>query len=71
MDKYAIDVTSAFFARFAGSFVAGTVLMQFYILYRGTEGTWAFFNFLFITLLLIALKEMFRVSVTLISIMLS
>jgi|TARA_B110000114_G_C15059977_1_gene384951 hypothetical protein len=63
MEKYAIDVTSAFFARFAGSFVAGTVLMQFYILYRGTEGTWAFFNFLFVTLLLISCSNFYTIEI--------
>ena len=30
------------------------VLMQLYILFRGTEATWAFFNFMFIMMTLIA-----------------
>ena len=54
MNKYGIDITSAFFARFAGSMIAGSVLMQLYILFRGTEATWAFFNFMFIVMTLIA-----------------
>ena len=32
----------------------GAVLMQLYILFRGTEATWAFFNFMFIMMTLIA-----------------
>ncbi len=59
LDKYGLDVSSAFFARFAGSFVLATVLMQLYILFRGTEGTWAFFNFLFITLTLISIASFY------------
>jgi len=37
MNKYGIDITSAFFCRFAGLMIAGSVLMQLYILFRGTE----------------------------------
>ena len=57
MNKYGIDITSAFFARFAGSMIAGSVLMQLYILFRGTEATWAFFNFMFIVMTLIAVSS--------------
>ena len=36
------------------SLIMGAVLMQLYILFRGTEATWAFFNFMFIMMTLIA-----------------
>jgi hypothetical protein len=54
LEKYGVDETAAFFARFAGSYAAGVSLMQIYILIRGTSGTWAFFNFAFITFTIIA-----------------
>ncbi|MDB9776671.1 hypothetical protein OAB63_02790 [Alphaproteobacteria bacterium] len=59
LEKYAIDVTAAFFGRFAGSFILGTVLMQLYILFRGVEGTWAFFNFVFIVMTIIAASSFY------------
>ena len=53
--KYGVDVTAAFFARFAGAVILGAVLMQLYILFRGTAATWAFFNFMFIIMTIIAI----------------
>lgn len=54
LEKYEIDISAAFFCRFAGSLITAAVLMQLYILFRGTEATWAFFNFMFIVMTLIA-----------------
>ena len=54
LEKYSINIESAFFCRFAGSFIVTVVLMQLYILFRGTEATWAFFNFMVVTMSLIA-----------------
>jgi len=54
LEKYEIDVSGAFFARFSGSLIVATVLMQLYILFRGTEATWAFFNFMFIVMTIIS-----------------
>ena len=54
--KYGIDVTAAFFARFAGAMIVGAVLMQLYILFKGTVATWAFFNFMFIIMTIIAIS---------------
>ena len=34
--------------------IVATVLMQLYILFRGTEATWAFFNFMFIVMTIIS-----------------
>ena len=55
ISKYGVDVTAAFFARFAGAVILGAVLMQLYILFRGTAATWAFFNFMFIIMTIIAI----------------
>lgn len=59
LEKYAIDVTATFFGRFAGSFILGTVLMQLYVLFRGVEGTWAFFNFVFVVMTIIATSSFY------------
>ena len=45
LEKYEVDISASFFCRFAGGVIMGAVLMQLYILFRGTEATWAFFNF--------------------------
>ncbi len=44
ISKYGIDVTAAFFARFAGAV---------------TEATWAFFNFMFIIMTIIAISAFY------------
>ena len=52
MDKFGIDHTAAFMVRFLGAFFLAWILMALYILFvrpNGVEGTWAFFNILFIT----------------------
>ena len=54
LEKYATSIEAAFFCRFAGSMISAVVLMQLYILFRGTEATWAFFNFMFVTMTIIA-----------------
>ena len=56
ISKYGVDVTAAFFARFAGAVILGAVLMQLYILFRGTAATGAFFNFMFIIMSIIAIS---------------
>ncbi|MAV81905.1 MAG: hypothetical protein CMI90_00395 [Pelagibacteraceae bacterium] len=63
MEKYGVDDTAGFFARFAGSYAAGVALMQLYILFRGTEGTWAFFNFVFITFTIIAVASFYTAEI--------
>ena len=51
MDKFAIDHTAAFMIRFLGAFFLAWILMALYIMFvrpNGVEGTWAFFNLIFI-----------------------
>ena len=43
--KYNISIEASFFCRFAGAIISASVLMQIYILFRGTEATWAFYGF--------------------------
>ncbi len=54
LEKYEVDISAAFFCRFVGAMIVAAVLMQLYILFRGTEATWAFFNFMFIMMTLIS-----------------
>ena len=48
LDKYRMDHTAAIMTRFLGSFFIGSTLIAIYILFRGTEGTWLFFNLIFL-----------------------
>ena len=51
MDKFGIDHTAAFMIRFLGAFFLAWILMALYIMFvrpNGVEGTWAFFNLIFI-----------------------
>ena len=51
MDKFAIDHTAAFMIRFLGAFFLAWILMALYIMFirpNGVEGTWAFFNLIFV-----------------------
>ena len=49
LEKYGIHKSAMLPTRLAGSFVLTTFLMGLYIIYRGgPEGTWVFFNILFI-----------------------
>ena len=50
-----VDKTATLITRFAGSFMVGIVLMAIYIAFvrsGGLEATWAFFNLVFIFLIL-------------------
>ena len=52
MKRFSIDKTSALPLRMLGGFTFAWLLMALYILFvrpNGVEGTWAFFNILFIT----------------------
>lgn len=52
--KYSISIEASFFCRFAGAIISSAVLMQIYILFRGTEAAWAFFNFMFVSMTLVS-----------------
>ena len=56
MKRFGIDKTSALPLRMLGGFTSAWLLMALYILLvrpNGVEGTWAFFNTLFITHLIV------------------
>ena len=51
MDKFGIDHSAAVMVRFVGALMLGWVIMAIYIMFvrpNGVEGTWAFFNLIFI-----------------------
>ena len=59
LEKYAISIEAAFFCRFAGSVIVGVVLTQIYILFKGLEFTWIFFNYMFVTMTIIAIASFY------------
>ena len=51
LDKYGMDVTGSIMTRFFGSLFVGAVVMALYIMFvrpNGVEGTWGFFNLVFL-----------------------
>ena len=63
MEKYGIHKSALLPARLAGSFVLTTFLMGLYIIYRGgPEGTWIYFNILFIQSLIFTILGYFTVN---------
>ena len=51
MDKFDIDHSAAIIVRFVGALMIGWVIMALYIMFvrpNGVEGTWAFFNLIFV-----------------------
>jgi len=50
-EKFQIDVSAATIMRMAGAIFLGSFLMALYIMFvrpNGVEGTWAFFNLIFV-----------------------
>ena len=64
ISKYGVDMTAAFFARFVGAFIFAAVLMQLYILFRGTVATWAFFNFMFVAMTVISATNFYSFEIS-------
>ena len=51
LDQYGMDVTGSIMTRFFGSLFVGAVVMALYIMFvrpNGVEGTWGFFNLIFL-----------------------
>ena len=66
MDKFAIDHTAAFMIRFLGAFFLAWILMAIYIMFvrpNGVEGTWAFFNLIFIQNICVFLVNTYSVKI--------
>jgi len=53
--KYGVDESAATVTRFVGGFIGGAILMIIYIIFRGPEGTWAFWGVLFLQLVAITI----------------
>ena len=67
MDKFAIDHTAAFMIRFLGAFFLAWILMAIYIMFvrpNGVEGTWSFFNLIFITHLLVTITNYYSKNIS-------
>ena len=67
MDKFAIDHTAAFMIRFLGAFFLGWIIMALYIMFvrpNGVEGTWSFFNLIFITHLIVTITNYYSKNIS-------
>ena len=67
MDKFGIDHTAAFMIRFLGAFFLAWILMALYIMFvrpNGVEGTWAFFNLIFITHLVVTITNYYSKNIS-------
>ena len=67
MDKFGIDHTAAFMIRFLGAFFLAWILMALYIMFvrpNGVEGTWTFFNLIFITHLIVTITNYYSKNIS-------
>ena len=67
MDKFGIDHTAAFMIRFLGAFFLAWILMALYIMFvrpNGVEGTWAFFNLIFVTHFLVTITNYYSKNIS-------
>ena len=67
MDKFGIDHTAAFMIRFLGAFFLAWILMALYIMFvrpNGVEGTWAFFNLIFITHFIVTITNYYSKNIS-------
>ena len=66
MDRFDIDHSAAVMVRFVGALMLGWVIMAIYIMFvrpNGVEGTWGFFNLIFIQNLCIFLVNTYSIKV--------
>ena len=66
MDKFNIDHSAAIIVRFAGALMIGWVIMALYIMFvrqNGVEGTWAFFNLIFVQNICVFLVNTYSVKI--------
>ena len=67
MDKFDIDHSAAIIVRFVGALMIGWVIMALYIMFvrpNGVEGTWAFFNLIFITHLIVTITNYYSKNIS-------
>ena len=67
MDKFGIDHTAAFMIRFLGAFFLSWILMALYIMFirpNGVEGTWTFFNLIFLTHLIVTITNYYSKNIS-------
>ena len=66
-EKFEIDASAATIMRMAGALFLGSFLMAIYILFvrpNGVEGTWAFFNLIFITHFLVTITNYYSKNIS-------
>ena len=66
-ERFQIDETASTIMRMAGALFLGAVLMAIYIMFvrpNGVEGTWAFFNLIFITHLIVTITNYYSKNIS-------
>ena len=66
-EKFQIDVSAATIMRMAGAIFFGSFLMALYIMFvrpNGVEGTWIFFNLIFITHLIVTITNYYSKNIS-------
>ena len=63
LKKFNNPISALFWARGMGSMIAAFTLIGMYILFRGTEGTWAYFGTLFIAYILMTVSGFYNVEI--------
>tara|TARA_B100000427_G_C15012588_1_gene378934 strand:+ start:56 stop:478 length:423 start_codon:yes stop_codon:yes gene_type:complete len=66
MDKFGIDYSAATVVRFVGALMLGWVIMAIYIMFirpNGVDGTWAFFNLIFIIHFCVMLTNFYSIKI--------
>ena len=63
LDKYGTHHSAVLITRILGSLISGFVLIGIYILFTGTEGTWAYFATMFIGFVIMSISGIHFVEV--------
>ena len=66
LDQYAVDKTAAIMTRLFGALFIGAIVMALYIMFirpGGVEGTWAFFNLIFVQNLCIFIVNTYSIKI--------
>lgn len=63
LKKFNTPVSALFFTRGMGSIITSFSIIGIYILFRGTEGTWAYFGTIFVAYVLMTITGFYSVEI--------
>ena len=67
LDQYGVDVTGSIMTRLFGSLFVGAIVMAIYIMFireNGVEGTWGFFNLIFLQNLSVFIVGIYSIKIS-------